>query len=334
MLIQNQSTLNAAKQDVREPAAYYPKVPGFRPASPDSLDEGSVVGVPRNRDSVISTTEFDFDYDLINTKTYRRALQRYASFSTRTSSSVEQSADESPVATSDLEPVMEEEAEVEDLINFSPKDLGLQTSLSRATTLRPELEATDFDTPPATPPKDVDQNKAVAHVEQLRASGSKDGRDTETPETFDDSKAKRTSSRKKLDRRPPKHLGAAEAAAEKFHRRRRHGKPGTSADQGLEASSNTSTGMLSRSASINESLADTASQFSEKPDKLRSRRRCGHPAHHRRRPGREGSFSSRGSDESTMTLGSADTLTDTLENFSLSGHKVFGRERGRRRQAA
>ncbi|KAK7448002.1 hypothetical protein Landi51_06805 [Colletotrichum acutatum] len=332
LLMQNQSTLNAAKQDVREPAAYYPEVPNFRPASPDSMDEGSVAGVSRNRDSVISTTEFDFDYDLINTKTYRRALQRYASVSTRTNSSVEQSADESPVATSDLEPVMEEEAEIEDLINFSSENLSLQTPLSRATTLRPELEGIDFDTPPATPPKDVDQNKAVAHVEQLKAAGSKEGGATEIPDPFDESKAKRTSSRRKLDRRPPRHLAAAEAAAEKFHRRRRHGKPGASGDQELELSSNTSTATVSRSASFDESLTDTASHSSEKPDKLRSRRRCGHPA--RRRPGREGSFSSRGSDESTTTLGSVDTLADTLEQFSLSGHKVFGRERGRRRQAA
>ncbi|KAK1657552.1 hypothetical protein BDP55DRAFT_708721 [Colletotrichum godetiae] len=334
LLIQNQSTLNAAKQDVREPAAYYPEVPHFRPASPDSLDEGSVVGVPRNRDSVISTTEFDFDYDLINTKTYRRALQRYASVSARSNSSVEQRTDESPSMTPDLEPVMEEEAEVGDLINFSSDNFSFQTPLSRATTLRPELEGIEFDTPPATPPKDVTRNNALASSEHLEAAGSKKEGGSEPADPSDESKAKRSSSRRKLDRHPPRHLTAAEAAAEKFHRRRRHGKPGASADQEPEVSSTPSTGTLGRSVSFDESLADTMSQSSEKIDKLRSRRRCGHPVHHRRRPGREGSFSSRGSDESTTTLGSVNTLTDTLEHFSLSGPKVFGKEKGRRRQVA
>ncbi|KXH25919.1 hypothetical protein CSAL01_04473 [Colletotrichum salicis] len=271
LLIQNQSTLNAAKQDVREPAAYYPEVPNFRPASPDSLDEGSVVGVSRNRDSVISTTEFDFDYDLINTKTYRRALQRYASVSARSNSSVEQRSDESPSMTPDLEPVMEEEAEVEDLINFSSDNFSFQTPLSRTTTLRPELEGIEVDTPPATPPKDVAQNKALSSTEHLEAVGSKKEGGSEPADPLDESKAKRSSSRRKLDRRSTRHLAAAEAAAEKFHRRRMHGKPGASADQEPEVSSTTSTGTLSRSVSFDESLADTMSQSSEKADKLRTR---------------------------------------------------------------
>ncbi|OHF02892.1 hypothetical protein CORC01_01650 [Colletotrichum orchidophilum] len=334
LLIQNQSTLNAAKQDVREPAAYYPEVPNFRPASPNSLDEGSVVGIPRNRDSVVSTTEFDFDYDLINTKTYRRALQRYASVGTRNNSSTEPSADKLPLGTLELEPVMEDAGEGEDLINFSSENLSSRSPLSRATTLRPELEGIEFEIPPSTPPKDVGQNQAAAQVEQLGGGGPKDGAVAELADAHDDSKTKRSFSRMKLDRHSPRHLAAAEAAAEKFHRRRRHGKPDPVAGPEPDFSSNAGTETLSRSVSFDESIADSASQSSEKPDKLRSRRRCGHPAHHRRRPGREGSFSSRGSDESTTTLGSADTLTGTLEQLSLSGPKIFGRERGRRRQVA
>ncbi|KAK1959943.1 hypothetical protein LY78DRAFT_696706 [Colletotrichum sublineola] len=130
ILTQHQPTLNAAKRDVKEPAAYYPE---FRSASPNSMDEGSAVGIPRNRDSVLSITEFDFDHDLINTKTYRRALQRYVA-NKREDSISPQEKEETPACKESLNTLLEEEDNTGDLIDDGGFATSWTTAAAAATT--------------------------------------------------------------------------------------------------------------------------------------------------------------------------------------------------------
>ncbi|KZL69744.1 hypothetical protein CT0861_02946 [Colletotrichum tofieldiae] len=330
LLIQNQSTLNAAKQDVKEPAAHYPD---FRPTSPDSLDEGSVVGIPGNRDSVLSTTEFDFDYDLINTKTYRRALQRYAIASQRGDLATEQGTESMPAFQQTLNPLLEEGDNIGDLIEFPSDTSTLQTPSSQATITCPDLMGIEFDAPPATPPKEP-----VARMER---------RGVDSPDTDlalqhlgmpDDAMAKKQFS-KKSDKRSPRHL--TELAAERHHRRRKHGRPAfletcsPRQTPGLSHSPKTSAASASSSCMIDSTTASTRAtdQPDNKFEKLAHRRKCGRPVHHRRQRGKEGLYK-QNFEESTTALSSVDSVTEALEQLNLPTPRTFGRERARRKQVA
>ncbi|KZL84555.1 hypothetical protein CI238_05230 [Colletotrichum incanum] len=329
LLIEKQSTLNAAKQDVKEPAAYYPD---FRPTSPDSLDEGSVVGIPRNRDSVLSTTEFDFDFDLINTKTYRRALQRYAVASQTADSAPEQGTECMPAFKQTLDPLLEERDNIGDLIEFPSDTSTFQPPSSQATITCPDLVGVDLDVPPATPPKE-----AVVRKERPGVNSPKIGLAPQTLETPDDTMAQNQFS-KKLGKRSPRHL-TAELTAERHHRRRKHGKPASletcpsSQTPTISPSTRTSADSASSSCMIDSTAASmsAADQPDNKFEKLAHRRKCGRPVHHRRRHGKEELYK-RNSEESTTTLSSVDSVTEALEQLGLPAPRTFGRERARRKQ--
>ncbi|KAK1984763.1 hypothetical protein LZ30DRAFT_686701 [Colletotrichum cereale] len=337
LLIQNQSTLNAAKQDVKEPAAYYPD---FRPTSPDSLDEGSVVGVPRNRDSVLSITEFDFDHDLINTKTYRRALQRYAVANKREDSVSEQETEGTPAYNQNLNSLLEEEDGTGNLIEFSTSTLTLQPTSSHATTLCPDLEGIEFDVPPTTPPKEL-----VAPLGRLGRDNSKTDVAPNTLDMPKDSMTRGQLSPTKTEKGLPQHLMAG-LVAEKYHRRKKSGKPAIfEACSPLQKPAITpSPGYTADSASNSSTLDGTTPNTSivDQPDtdlqKPGHRRKCGRPAPHRRRHGKEGLYK-RGSEESTTTLGSVDSVTEALQRLGLPPPptpptRSSAREKRRRKQAA
>ncbi|KAK2030020.1 hypothetical protein LX32DRAFT_717519 [Colletotrichum zoysiae] len=338
LLIRNQSTLNAAEQDVKEPAAYYP---GFRPTSPDSLDEGSVVGVPRNRDSVLSITEFDFDHDLINTKTYRRALQRYAVANKHGDSSSGQGAESVPACIENLNTLLEEEDEAGDLIEFPTSPLTLQPPSSQATTICPDLEGIEFDVPPTMPSKDT----IAPPLERFGLDRSKTDAAKSTSNMPEEAKTRRRFPPITKDKGSPQHLMAG-LVAEKYHRRKRHGElafPETcspSQRPDISPAAKNARDAASSSSSLGSTTLSicTVGLSDKKLKKLEHRRKCGRPAHHRRRHGKE-ALHTQGSEESTTTLSSLDSVTDALQRLGLpppplQPPRLFGSQRGRRKQAA
>ncbi|KAI9150751.1 hypothetical protein HJFPF1_10528 [Paramyrothecium foliicola] len=72
-IAQNRPTLELARQDIY---ALIPNYPGCRGTILDSIDTKTTDSILEDRDSVLSVTEFDFDFELINTKAYRRVLER------------------------------------------------------------------------------------------------------------------------------------------------------------------------------------------------------------------------------------------------------------------
>ncbi|KAI2602611.1 hypothetical protein GGR54DRAFT_494028 [Hypoxylon sp. NC1633] len=73
LILQQQSTIEAAKQDLCD---LIPSYPSLQAPILESLDQETAASILGDRESRLSTTEFAFDYELINTKTYRRALAR------------------------------------------------------------------------------------------------------------------------------------------------------------------------------------------------------------------------------------------------------------------
>ncbi|KAF4998945.1 hypothetical protein FDECE_11659 [Fusarium decemcellulare] len=73
LITQNQSSLAVVKEDI---TALVPAYWSCRETILDSLDKETVDSIYGDRESRLSTTEFDFDYELINTQTYRRALAK------------------------------------------------------------------------------------------------------------------------------------------------------------------------------------------------------------------------------------------------------------------
>lgn len=71
VLTQNQLTLKTAKQDLRD---LIPSYPGLRSSILDSLYGDTVDSIPGDKESVISTIEFSFDAEIINTRTYKQSL--------------------------------------------------------------------------------------------------------------------------------------------------------------------------------------------------------------------------------------------------------------------
>ncbi|KAI7772146.1 hypothetical protein LZL87_009309 [Fusarium oxysporum] len=74
LVAKKRSALTVAKEDI---TALIPTYWSCRDTILDSLDKetvGSIYADWENRESKLSTTEFDFDYELINTRAYRRAL--------------------------------------------------------------------------------------------------------------------------------------------------------------------------------------------------------------------------------------------------------------------
>ncbi|CVL02049.1 uncharacterized protein FMAN_08170 [Fusarium mangiferae] len=74
LVAKKQSVLTVTKEDI---TALIPTYWTCRGTILESLDEetvDSIYGDWENRESKLSTTEFDFDYELINTRAYRRAL--------------------------------------------------------------------------------------------------------------------------------------------------------------------------------------------------------------------------------------------------------------------
>ncbi|RFN50819.1 hypothetical protein FIE12Z_4895 [Fusarium flagelliforme] len=74
LVAKKQGALTVAKEDI---TALIPTYWSCRDTILDSLDKETVDSIYadwENRDSLLSTTEFDFDYELINTRAYRRAL--------------------------------------------------------------------------------------------------------------------------------------------------------------------------------------------------------------------------------------------------------------------
>ncbi|EWY91943.1 hypothetical protein FOYG_08868 [Fusarium oxysporum NRRL 32931] len=74
LVAKKQSALTVAKEDI---TALIPTYWSCRDTILDSLDKETVDSIYadwENRESRLSTTEFDFDYELINTRAYRRAL--------------------------------------------------------------------------------------------------------------------------------------------------------------------------------------------------------------------------------------------------------------------
>ncbi|KAH0441266.1 hypothetical protein CcaCcLH18_02176 [Colletotrichum camelliae] len=146
LLIQNQSTLVAARQDSFESV---PIKTGAGVKTADPTEEDQLDRVYTDNESILSTTEFDFDYDLINTKTYRRALAR-AQAASRAPKSAPMNVDKplpelvEAASPASLEPVAEEKLDdVTESVNLSGETLASQYTLSRATTLLPEYEAVE-----------------------------------------------------------------------------------------------------------------------------------------------------------------------------------------------
>ncbi|KAG8674158.1 hypothetical protein FPOAC1_000121 [Fusarium poae] len=76
LVAKNQGALTVAKEDI---TALIPTYWSCRDTILDSLDKETVDSVyadSDNRESKLSTTEFDIDYELINTRVYRRALAK------------------------------------------------------------------------------------------------------------------------------------------------------------------------------------------------------------------------------------------------------------------
>ncbi|WDK21231.1 hypothetical protein CGRA01v4_12520 [Colletotrichum graminicola] len=339
LLIEEKSTLNAAKRDVKEPAAYYPD---FWPTSPKSLDEGSVVGIPRNRDSVLSITEFDFDHDLINTKTYRRALQRYVVASKGEDTIFKQETKGTPACKENHNTLLEKEDGTGDLIEFPTSPSTLEPSSSQATTMCLDLEGIEFDVPPTTPPKEtitpplerflLDRSKTDTALNSLNVMPE----DANTRQRFPPIKK---------DKGLPQHLMAG-LVAEKYHRRKKYGKPDF-----LETCSPLQRPDISPipkhmadSAPSSSPLEDatpsmcTAGLTNKKLQKLEHRRKCDRPAHNRRRHGKE-LLHARSSEEPTPSLSSLDSVTEALQSLGLppplsQPPRPFGRERRRRKQTS
>ncbi|OBS26178.1 hypothetical protein FPOA_00120 [Fusarium poae] len=76
LVAKNQGALTVAKEDI---TALIPTYWSCRDTILDSLDKETVDSIyadSDNRESKLSTTEFDIDYELINTRVYRRALAK------------------------------------------------------------------------------------------------------------------------------------------------------------------------------------------------------------------------------------------------------------------
>ncbi|KAK2734385.1 hypothetical protein CKAH01_08058 [Colletotrichum kahawae] len=71
VLAQNQPTLDTAKQDLRELVPIYPSL---EKVILESLDGETVDSILGDKESLMSTTVFEFDAELLNTRTYRRRL--------------------------------------------------------------------------------------------------------------------------------------------------------------------------------------------------------------------------------------------------------------------
>ncbi|TDZ30566.1 hypothetical protein CTRI78_v011864 [Colletotrichum trifolii] len=142
LLVQNQSTLAAARQDSTESVPVYPP----RAAKTKEMTENDTVNdsVYGDNESVLSTTEFSFDYDLINTRTYRMALARAQAASRRRQASAVDVDKPLPLpagpnSPASLAPLKEEQlTPVQQVVDMSGDTADHETLLSRATTLLPE----------------------------------------------------------------------------------------------------------------------------------------------------------------------------------------------------
>ncbi|KAF6799598.1 hypothetical protein CMUS01_15606, partial [Colletotrichum musicola] len=276
LLVQNQSTLVAAKQDLREPLPYESRL---RAAIQDPVDDDTVNSVYGDNESVLSTTEFDFDFDLINTKTYRRALARAQS-----------RAKASPVDTNkplpevqggdsprSLEPVAEDTTEdVTDTIDLSGETLGSQYTMSRATTLLPERE----DSTPTTPTAGNDkQPQSVARIDSGR-----EAKPAATPTTSlvsddpNDEKMKNVSSKKPNKHEARRRLRLEEAAARAEKKRARGRPPLLAHPPGF----NSTPSLVSDGGRMGQGAEQSVRSASEgtvqAPEKPRHRRKCGRRA--------------------------------------------------------
>ncbi|KAF6810111.1 hypothetical protein CSOJ01_06523 [Colletotrichum sojae] len=277
LLVQNQSTLVAAIQDLREPLPYESRP---RAAISGPVDDDTVNSVYGDNESVLSTTEFDFDFDLINTKTYRRALARAQS-----------RAKGSPVDTNkplpevqggdsprSLEPVAEDTTEdVADTIDLSGDTLASQYTLSRATTLLPETEGSTPTTPTAS------SDKQVQSMARIESGGEAKPAATSTTslvsEDPNDEKMKNASSKKPNKHEARRRLRLEEAAARAEKKRSRGGRPPLLAHPpGFHSTPSLASdgGGMGR---VGEQPARSASEGTvQAPEKPRHRHKCGRRA--------------------------------------------------------
>ncbi|KAM0425992.1 hypothetical protein ACHAPT_008621 [Fusarium lateritium] len=146
LVTQNRRSLAVAKEDI---TALVPTYWSCRDTILDSLDKETVNSIYGDQESRLSTTEFDFDYELINTQTYRRALAEAQAKSSNRRQSSQTEGDPSLRTDMQAQPgaltrVAEEEGEqpVEDLIDLSwEPEVPTPQAPSRA---YPELEGLDF----------------------------------------------------------------------------------------------------------------------------------------------------------------------------------------------
>jgi hypothetical protein len=140
MLRNHLPVLEAAKEDLCD---LIPSYPGFQATILDSLDQETVDSILGDRESILSTTEFTFDQELINTRTYRRQLARMKRSGKRPAKkSGTSSASDSESSGERLPNIAEE---MEDLIDLSFEPAASQPSLPFSTpTLHADLEGLMF----------------------------------------------------------------------------------------------------------------------------------------------------------------------------------------------
>ncbi|KAF3797532.1 hypothetical protein GCG54_00014394 [Colletotrichum gloeosporioides] len=326
LLIQNQSTLVAARQDSFETVPINTG-PGAKAADP--LEEDQLDSVYGDNESILSTTEFDFDFDLINTKTYRRALAR-AQAASRTPKSAPMNVDKplpelvEEASPASLEPVAEEKLDdVTESISLSGETLASQYTLSRATTLLPEYEAVESSTLSpvssiTSAEKQVQSETNLGHAQnQVPAPQSTSEISLASETSKDEKDPKRL--RGKIHRHASKGRLHQVDGDEKPHRRRPHGRPPF-----LKAIEDSSPFASSQSlpSEVTAKPEDAASNEQDgKRDKIRQRHKCGRRAEIRQRH-------QKGVEEA---IGKVE---DTMRQLSLADSPSLRRERGRRRQAA
>ncbi|KAL0944714.1 uncharacterized protein CTRU02_202601 [Colletotrichum truncatum] len=352
LLLQNQSTLIAASQDKTDEVVHSSELQARY-----SSEETLVNDLHADNESVLSTTEFDFDFDLINTRTYRRALAR-AQTASKISKPASINVDKPlPQIMAEKSPVSSEsgQTEVSDIAT-SPVNLpGTQPSLSRATTLLPETEGIELGVLNSAL-AGASYNEGLQSTEQIDVPArldSKSGSKVAVSVLQEEPQGERDS-KHPYRKRPHKHksrnrLQSGEST-EKPHRRRIHGKPplpkpfadftsrhaASQLECGTEAMKQTSEEMVQTNSNDAEGEGDAS--------KYRHKGGCKHDSRHRLRANRSGS---KENDEGASALLSkalkgrhprgvhraVGMVEDSMRHLSITDSVPLRSENGRRRQA-
>ncbi|KAF9881491.1 hypothetical protein CkaCkLH20_00637 [Colletotrichum karsti] len=358
LLVQNQSTLIAARQDsfesIPNKATQSPRARISEPLEDD--ESGDVFG---DNESVLSTTEFDFDFDLINTRAYRRALAQAQAASKRSKPApfnvdkpLPKLAEEDSPAS--MVPVPESVAgDVADSIDLSGETMTLQSSLSRATTLRPESELAQLgsQSPVSVTTTNGKQSKPQAEIEvESEAKNSqKTGSDSQVSLVTEEAKNEKDSKqsmRKRMNKHAEKSRLQLAEAKEKANRRKPHGRPNLSKQLSEGGSSFASAETIRIEDAQEQDLSRVAeSQSDDVLNKLDSRkhRRCARKTELRHRPrGSRTTSENSGLNVPTISQGLRDMhikgfsdavekVDDAVRQLGLSDHAALRRERIRRR---